>query len=61
VTAYNRTDDKQIATGALESIDNEVDTTTGTVKTRVNFPNADLSLFPNQFVNSGCCCGLFTA
>jgi membrane fusion protein, multidrug efflux system len=52
VTTYNRTDDKQIATGALESIDNEVDTTTGTVKIRANFPNADLSLFPNQFVNA---------
>jgi membrane fusion protein, multidrug efflux system len=52
VKAYNRTDDEEIATGFLESIDNEVDTTTGTVKIRASFPNSDLSLFPNQFVNA---------
>jgi len=52
VTAYNRTDNKLIATGALESVDNEIDTTTGTVKLRATFPNADEALFPNQFVNA---------
>jgi membrane fusion protein, multidrug efflux system len=52
VKAYNRTDDEEIATGSLESIDNEVDTTTGTVKIRANFSNSDLSLIPNQFVNA---------
>jgi membrane fusion protein, multidrug efflux system len=52
VTAYNRTDDKPIATGSLESVDNLIDTTTGTVKLRANFPNKDEALFPNQFVNA---------
>jgi membrane fusion protein, multidrug efflux system len=52
VKAYNRTDDEEIATGVLESIDNEVDTTTGTVKIRASFSNSDLSLLPNQFVNA---------
>jgi multidrug efflux system membrane fusion protein len=52
VVATNRSDDREIATGAVESIDNLVDTTTGTVKVRASFPNADLKLFPNQFVNA---------
>jgi membrane fusion protein, multidrug efflux system len=52
VAAYNRSDDKLIATGTLESVDNLIDTTTGTVKLRANFPNTDEKLFPNQFVNA---------
>jgi membrane fusion protein, multidrug efflux system len=52
VTAYNRTDNKLIATGTLESVDNLIDTTTGTVKLRANFLNKDEALFPNQFVNA---------
>ncbi len=52
VTAYNRSDAKPIATGTLESVDNEIDTTTGTIKLRANFPNKDEALFPNQFVNA---------
>ncbi len=52
VTAFNRTDQTPIATGSLDSVDNEVDTTTGTVKLRANFPNADQALFPNEFVNA---------
>ena len=52
VTAFNRTDQTPIATGTLDSVDNEVDTTTGTVKLRANFPNTDESLFPNEFVNA---------
>jgi len=52
VSAYNRSDDKLIATGTLESVDNLIDTTTGTVKLRANFPNTDEKLFPNQFVNA---------
>ncbi len=52
VEAYNRTDATKIATGTLESVDNEVDTTTGTVKLRATFPNTDQALFPNQFVNA---------
>ncbi len=52
VTAWDRANEKQIAAGTLETVDNEVDTTTGTVKLRATFPNADYALFPNQFVNA---------
>jgi multidrug efflux system membrane fusion protein len=52
VTAYNRTDATLIATGTLASVDNLIDTTTGTIKLRANFPNTDEALFPNQFVNA---------
>lgn len=51
VYALERTDQTQIAAGTLLTIDNEIDPTTGTVKLRAIFPNADSSLFPNQFVN----------
>lgn len=50
--AFNRTDESQIAAGTLLTIDNEVDPTTGTFKLRGIFPNKDLSLFPQQFVNA---------
>jgi len=50
-TAYDRTGVNQIATGKLDTIDNQIDPTTGMVKLRANFDNADESLFPNQFVN----------
>jgi multidrug efflux system membrane fusion protein len=40
-----------VQTGTLEGIDNQVDPTTGTVKLKAQFPNADLSLWPGQFVN----------
>ena len=43
---------KKIASGVLETIDNQIDTTTGTVKLRATFPNTDNALFPNQFVNT---------
>ncbi len=52
VDAYNRTDATRIAGGTLDSVDNEVDTTTGTVKLRAVFANADEALIPNQFVNA---------
>lgn len=52
VTAYERSDVKQISAGTLTSLDNQVDTTTGTVKFRAEFPNSNLALFPNQFVNA---------
>ena len=42
---------KKIATGALATIDNEIDQTTGTLRLRANYPNTDNKLFPNQFVN----------
>ena len=52
VDAFDRANDKQLETGKLTSLNNEVDTTTGTVKFRAEFANRDLSLFPNQFVNA---------
>jgi multidrug efflux system membrane fusion protein len=50
--AYDRTDQTKIATGVLDSIDNQIDTTTGTVKLRAKFANGNDALFPNQFVNT---------
>jgi membrane fusion protein, multidrug efflux system len=50
-TAYDRTGTVKIASGKLETIDNQIDPTTGMVKLRAIFPNTDESLFPNQFVN----------
>jgi multidrug efflux system membrane fusion protein len=50
-SAYDRTNSRQVALGTLDSIDNLIDTTTGTVKLRALFENKDESLFPNQFVN----------
>ena len=52
VDAFDRSNEKVIASGTLTSLDNQVDTTTGTVKFRAEFPNRNLSLFPNQFVNA---------
>jgi multidrug efflux system membrane fusion protein len=52
VTAYDRGNETKIATGKLQTIDNQVDTTTGTVKLRAIFPNKDGALFPNLFVNT---------
>jgi multidrug efflux system membrane fusion protein len=52
VDAYDRAALKQIATGTLLTLDNQIDTTTGTVKARATFANKDASLFPNEFVNT---------
>ena len=52
VDAFDRADEKILEPGKLTSLDNEIDTTTGTVKFRANFPNKNLVLFPNQFVNA---------
>jgi multidrug efflux system membrane fusion protein len=52
VTAYDRGDTNVIATGVLDTVDNQIDTTTGTVKLRAIFENQDDALFPNQFVNA---------
>jgi multidrug efflux system membrane fusion protein len=49
--AYDRANVVKLATGRLLTVDNEIDTTTGTVKLRAQFDNADGTLFPNQFVN----------
>jgi membrane fusion protein, multidrug efflux system len=51
VEAYDRTNSAKIADGKLLTLDNAIDTTTGTVKLRAQFANADGALFPNQFVN----------
>ncbi len=51
VTAFDRSGDKQIATGTLATIDNKIDSTTGTVKMKAMFANNDERLYPNQFVN----------
>jgi multidrug efflux system membrane fusion protein len=50
--AFPGSNDKQLETGKLTSLNNEIDTTTGTVKFRAEFANHDLTLFPNQFVNA---------
>jgi multidrug efflux system membrane fusion protein len=50
-TLFDRNDTKQIAEGTLQTIDNQIDPTTGTVKLRAVFPNTDGALYPNQFVN----------
>jgi multidrug efflux system membrane fusion protein len=52
VDAYDREMTKRIAQGWLETIDNQIDPTTGTFKLRANFENRDGALFPNQFVNA---------
>jgi multidrug efflux system membrane fusion protein len=51
VEAWDRDQRTKLATGKLLTADNQIDTTTGTVKLKAEFANADLALFPNQFVN----------
>ena len=51
VGAFDRANVRQIAVGEFAAIDNQVDTTTGTVKLRASFDNAADALFPSQFVN----------
>lgn len=48
---YDRENQTKITTGKLETLDNEIDTSTGTLKLRGVCSNEDESLFPNQFVN----------
>lgn len=52
VEAYDRTQEKLLASGKLGTIDNLINTTTGTVNLRAQFDNKDGILFPNQFVNT---------
>jgi multidrug efflux system membrane fusion protein len=52
VDALDRTAQRRLASGFMLTIDNEIDTTTGTVKGRAQFDNKDDALFPNQFVNT---------
>jgi membrane fusion protein, multidrug efflux system len=51
VDAWDREQKNKLATGFLISTDNQIDTTTGTIKLKAQFPNPDGLLFPNQFVN----------
>jgi membrane fusion protein, multidrug efflux system len=51
VDAFDRAALKQIGSGTLITLDNQIDTTTGTVKARASFDNKDAALFPNEFVN----------
>jgi membrane fusion protein, multidrug efflux system len=51
VEAYDRDDTTKVATGKLLTIDNQIDTTTGTYKLKAVFNNEKDNLFPNQFVN----------
>jgi multidrug efflux system membrane fusion protein len=52
VDAFDRANITKLASGTLLTLDNQIDTTTGTVKGRALFANANDSLFPNQFVNT---------
>jgi multidrug efflux system membrane fusion protein len=52
VTALDRSKQHQLAEGTLLTVDNQINTTTGTVRARASFPNTHNELFPNQFVNA---------
>ncbi len=51
VAAWDRSRTRQLDTGTFSTLDNQIDTTTGTVKAKARFANAQGALFPNQFVN----------
>ena len=51
VTAYDRTKTQVLDQGTFSTLDNQVDPTTGTVKAKARFPNAQGAMFPSQFVN----------
>ena len=52
VEAYSRDDQTKLATGKLQTIDNQIDQSTGTAKLKAVFDNKDNQLWPNQFVNA---------
>jgi multidrug efflux system membrane fusion protein len=52
VAAFDRSQTTKLADGTLATLDNQIDTTTGTVKLKAEFANEDQGLFPNQFVNA---------
>jgi len=52
VDAFDRSQQVKLASGKLLTLDNQVDTATGTVRFRGQFENKELNLFPNQFVNA---------
>jgi multidrug efflux system membrane fusion protein len=51
IEAFDRAQKEKLGSGRLLTADNQIDTATGTVKLKGEFPNADKMLFPNQFVN----------
>ncbi len=51
VEAWDRANQKMLSQGSLLSMDNQIDSTTGTIKLKARFDNQDDALFPNQFVN----------
>ncbi|HYL32472.1 MAG TPA: MdtA/MuxA family multidrug efflux RND transporter periplasmic adaptor subunit [Stellaceae bacterium] len=51
VAAFDSTGNTKLADGTLASVDNTINTSTGTFQLRASFANADENLFPNQFVN----------
>ncbi|MEA2258420.1 MAG: rane fusion protein multidrug efflux system [Acidobacteriaceae bacterium] len=52
VEVFDRSAQTRLATGTLLTLDNQIDTSTGTVRFRGEFSNPDLTLFPNEFVNA---------
>lgn len=52
VEAWDRSEQSLLATGKLTTLDNQIDTATGTLRMKAQFDNADDGLFPNQFVNA---------
>ncbi len=51
VSAWDKAEQKQLAVGQVQALDNQIDVSTGTLKLKAVFDNRDDSLFPNQFVN----------
>lgn len=51
VEAYDRSEKQRLAQGELLAVDNQIDSSTGTIKLKAKFANQDLNLFSNQFVN----------
>lgn len=51
VSAWDKADQKQLASGQVQALDNQIDLNTGTLKLKAVFDNRDDALFPNQFVN----------
>lgn len=51
VSAWDKAEQKQLAVGHVQALDNQIDASTGTLKLKAVFDNRDDSLFPNQFVN----------
>jgi len=51
VEAFDRSGNVSLQKGTLASLDNQIDTTTGSVKLRASFNNKEMKLYPNQFVN----------